>query len=73
MYMRTSLSMGKHVAIAMWKVATPDCYWSVGSQFGVGRSIIRAVAMVVCTTIKKVLSSWVISLGNVQVTINGFV
>ncbi|CAM5109052.1 unnamed protein product, partial [Eretmochelys imbricata] len=40
--MRAALTVEKQVAIALWKLATPDSYWSVGNQFGVGKSTVRA-------------------------------
>ncbi|CAM4688667.1 unnamed protein product [Lepidochelys kempii] len=38
--MRAALTVEKQVAIALWKLATPDSYRSVGNQFGVGKSTV---------------------------------
>ncbi|CAM5085053.1 unnamed protein product [Eretmochelys imbricata] len=40
--MRAALTVEKQVAIALWKLATPDSYRSVGNQFGVGKSTVDA-------------------------------
>ncbi|XP_074975976.1 uncharacterized protein LOC142069261 isoform X2 [Caretta caretta] len=38
--MRATLPVEKRVAIALWKLATPDCYRLVANQFGVGKSTV---------------------------------
>ena len=43
--MRPAIPLQKRVAIALWKLSTPDSYRSVGNQFGVGRSTVGAVLM----------------------------
>lgn len=52
----------------IWKVATPYCYQSVASQFGVG----RAVVIDVCNAMERVLLCHVIKLGNTQEVIDSF-
>ncbi|CAM5112850.1 unnamed protein product [Natator depressus] len=70
--MRAALTVEKQVAIALWKLAMPDSYWSVGNQFGVGKSTVGASVMQVANAIKDLLLSRVVTLGNVQVIVNGF-
>nr|XP_048722580.1 lebercilin-like protein isoform X1 [Caretta caretta] len=70
--MRAALTVEKRVAIAPWKLATPDSYRSVGNQFGVGKSTVGAAVMQVAHAIKDLLISRVVTLGNVQVIVDGF-
>ncbi|XP_065414155.1 uncharacterized protein LOC135973716 [Chrysemys picta bellii] len=70
--MRAVLTVEKRVAIALWKLATPDSYWSVGNQFGVGKSTVGAAVIQVANAIKDLLISRVVTLGNVQVIVDGF-
>ncbi|CAM4719089.1 unnamed protein product [Lepidochelys kempii] len=70
--MRAALTVEKQVAIALWKLATPDSYRSVGNQFGVGKSTVGAAVMQVAHAIKDLLISRVVTLGNVQVIVDGF-
>ncbi|XP_065426197.1 uncharacterized protein LOC101938094 isoform X1 [Chrysemys picta bellii] len=70
--MRAALTVEKRVAIALWKLATPDRYRSVGNQFGVGKSTLGAAVIQVANAIKELLISRVVSLGNVQVIVDGF-
>ncbi|KAM9163422.1 uncharacterized protein ACDP82_001175 [Pangshura tecta] len=63
--MRAALTVEKRVAIALWKLATPDSYWSVGNQFGVGKSTVGAAVMQVAKAIFKLLLRKVVTLGNV--------
>nr|XP_048702087.1 uncharacterized protein LOC125634833 [Caretta caretta] len=70
--MRAALTVEKRVAIALWKLATPDSYRSVGNQFGVGKSTVGAAVMQVAHAIKDLLISRVVTLGNVQVIVDGF-
>lgn len=44
-HLHHAIPLEKRVAIALWKLATPDSYRSVGQQFGVGRSTVGAVLM----------------------------
>ncbi|CAM4598534.1 unnamed protein product [Lepidochelys olivacea] len=69
---RAALTVEKQVAIALWKLATPDSYQSVGNQFGVGKSTVGAAVMQVAHAIKDLLISRVVTLGNVQVIVDGF-
>ncbi|CAM4671802.1 unnamed protein product [Lepidochelys kempii] len=70
--MRAALTVEKQVVIALWKLATPDSYRSVGNQFGVGKSTVGAAVMQVAHAIKDLLISRVVTLGNVQVIVDGF-
>ncbi|CAM5108407.1 unnamed protein product [Natator depressus] len=70
--MRAALTVEKQVAIALWKLAMPDRYRSVGNQFGVGKSTVGAAVMQVANAIKDLLISRVVTLGNVQVIVDGF-
>ncbi|CAM4522783.1 unnamed protein product, partial [Lepidochelys kempii] len=70
--MRAALTVHKQVAIALWKLATPDSYQSVGNQFGVGKSTLGAAVIQVANAIIDLLLSRVVTLGNVQVIVDGF-
>ncbi|XP_048705918.2 tetratricopeptide repeat protein 33 isoform X1 [Caretta caretta] len=70
--MRAALTVHKRVAIALWKLATPDSYWSVGNQFGVGKSTVGAAVIQVANAITKLLLLRVVTLRNVQVIVDGF-
>ncbi|CAM5130584.1 unnamed protein product, partial [Natator depressus] len=70
--MRAALTVEKRVATALWKLATPDSYRSVGNQFGVGKSTVGAAVMQVAHAIKDLLISRVVTLGKVQVIVDGF-
>uniref|UniRef100_A0A8C3HMN3 DDE Tnp4 domain-containing protein n=1 Tax=Chrysemys picta bellii TaxID=8478 RepID=A0A8C3HMN3_CHRPI len=70
--MRAALTVEKRVAIALWKLATPDSYQSVGNQFGVGKSTVGAAVMQVAKAITELLLRKVVTLGNVQVIVDGF-
>ncbi|CAM4369389.1 unnamed protein product [Caretta caretta] len=71
--MRAALTVHKQVAIALWKLATPDSYRSVGNQFGEGKSTVGAAVMQVAYAIIELLLSREVTLGNVQVIVDGFV
>ncbi|CAM5084431.1 unnamed protein product [Eretmochelys imbricata] len=70
--MRAALTVHKQVAIALWKLATPDRYRSVSNQFGVGKSTVGVAVMQVANAIIELLLSKVVILGNVQVILDGF-
>ncbi|CAM5165951.1 unnamed protein product, partial [Eretmochelys imbricata] len=70
--MRAALTVHKQVAIALWKLATPNSYWSVGNQFGVGKSTVGASVIQVANAITELLLSRVVTLRNVQVIVDGF-
>uniref|UniRef100_A0A8C8RP66 DDE Tnp4 domain-containing protein n=1 Tax=Pelusios castaneus TaxID=367368 RepID=A0A8C8RP66_9SAUR len=70
--MRSSLTVEKRVAIALWKMVTPDCYRSVANQFGVGRSTVGVALTQVCTAINRVLLRRTVTLGNVSEIVDGF-
>ncbi|KAG6931370.1 hypothetical protein G0U57_001905, partial [Chelydra serpentina] len=70
--MRAALTIQKRVAIALWKLATPDSYRSVANQFGVGKSTVGVAVMQVAHAIVDLLLSKVVTLGDVQVIIDGF-
>uniref|UniRef100_A0A8C3IDJ1 DDE Tnp4 domain-containing protein n=1 Tax=Chrysemys picta bellii TaxID=8478 RepID=A0A8C3IDJ1_CHRPI len=70
--MRAALTVHKQVVIALWKPAMPDSYLSVGNQFGVGKSTVGAAVIQVANAITELLLSRVVTLGNVQVIVDGF-
>ncbi|CAM4559908.1 unnamed protein product [Lepidochelys kempii] len=70
--MRAALTVEKQVAIALWKLATPDSYQSVGNQFGVGKSTVGPAVVQVVNAITNLLLSRVVTLGNVQTIVDGF-
>ncbi|CAM5089244.1 unnamed protein product [Natator depressus] len=63
--MRAALTVEKQVVIALWKLAMPDSYRSVGNQFGVGKSTAGAAVIQVANRITELLLSRVLTLGNV--------
>ncbi|KAM7170969.1 uncharacterized protein RBU57_005431 [Macrochelys suwanniensis] len=70
--LRASLTVEKRVAIAIWKLATPDSYRSVANQFGVGKSTVGIVLMQVCRAINRILFRRTVTLGNVHDIVAGF-
>uniref|UniRef100_A0A8C3J0A7 DDE Tnp4 domain-containing protein n=1 Tax=Chrysemys picta bellii TaxID=8478 RepID=A0A8C3J0A7_CHRPI len=70
--MRAALSLEKGVAIALWKLATPDCYQSVANQFGVGKSTVGLVLMEVCGVINHILLRKTVTLGKMHDIVDGF-
>ncbi|CAM5161408.1 unnamed protein product [Natator depressus] len=70
--MRAALTVEKQVAIALWKLATPDSYRSVGNQFEVGKSTVGVAVLQVANAIIDQLLSRVVTLGNVQTIVDGF-
>ncbi|CAM5128849.1 unnamed protein product [Eretmochelys imbricata] len=70
--MKAALTVRKQVAIALWKLAMPDSYWSVGNQFGVGKSTVGVAIMQAANAIIELLLSKVVTLENVQIIVDGF-
>ncbi|CAM5144384.1 unnamed protein product [Eretmochelys imbricata] len=70
--MRAALTVEKQVAIALWKLAMPGCCRSARNQFGVGKSTVGAAVIQVANAITDVLLSRVVTLGNLQVVMDGF-
>ncbi|KAM7163614.1 uncharacterized protein RBU57_007827 [Macrochelys suwanniensis] len=70
--MRAAFSVEKCVAIAVWKLATPDCYRSVANQFGVRKSTVGAALTQVCRAINHILLQSTLTLGNVHEIVDGF-
>ncbi|XP_065453378.1 uncharacterized protein LOC135983830 [Chrysemys picta bellii] len=70
--MRAGLTVEKRVAIALWKLATPESYQSVRNQFGVGKSTVGTTVMQVAKAITELLLPKVMTRGNVQVIVDGF-
>ncbi|CAM5073167.1 unnamed protein product [Natator depressus] len=70
--MRAALTVEKQVAIALWKLATPDCYQSVGNQFVVRKSSVRSAVIQVARAINRLLLRRVVTLGNMQDIVDGF-
>nr|XP_025038018.1 protein ALP1-like [Pelodiscus sinensis] len=62
----------KRVAIALRKLAIPNSYRSVGHQFGVGRSTVRAVLMEVVMAINSELLHRTVCLGDLPTILVGF-
>ncbi|XP_060095227.1 uncharacterized protein LOC132572328 [Heteronotia binoei] len=52
--MRAPITVEKQLAIAVWKLATPDSYRSVAECFGVGRSTVSRIVMEVCQALYDV-------------------
>ncbi|CAM4565488.1 unnamed protein product [Caretta caretta] len=72
MSLRAALMVEKQVAIAVWKLATPDSYRSVANQFGVGKSTVGIMLMQVCRAINRILLRRTVTLGNVHDIVPGF-
>ncbi|XP_074833917.1 uncharacterized protein LOC142002030 [Carettochelys insculpta] len=70
--MRHALPVEKRVAIAVWKLATPDSYRSVGQQFGVGKATVGAVLMEVVRALNALLLKRVIRVGDLDAAVEGF-
>uniref|UniRef100_A0A8C3SZ29 DDE Tnp4 domain-containing protein n=1 Tax=Chelydra serpentina TaxID=8475 RepID=A0A8C3SZ29_CHESE len=70
--MRAALTVEKRVVISLWKLAMPDSYRSVANPFGVGKSTVGVAVMQVANVIVELLLSKVVTLGNVQVILDGF-
>ncbi|XP_074838161.1 uncharacterized protein LOC142004404 [Carettochelys insculpta] len=70
--MRRALTVQKQVGIAVWKLATPDSYRSVGQQFGVGKATVGAVFMEVVRAINAMLLHRLVRLGDPDATIAAF-
>ncbi|CAM5120087.1 unnamed protein product, partial [Eretmochelys imbricata] len=70
--LRAALVVEKQVAIAIWKLATPDSYQSVANQFGVGKSTVGIVFMQVCRATNRILLRRTVTLGNVHDIVAGF-
>ncbi|XP_075771803.1 uncharacterized protein LOC142823919 [Pelodiscus sinensis] len=70
--LQAPIPVDKRVAIAVWKLATPDSYRSLAHQFGVGRSTVGVVVMEVVHAINDVLLPRVIRLCDVDDTMAGF-
>ncbi|XP_074833153.1 lathosterol oxidase isoform X1 [Carettochelys insculpta] len=63
--MGPALTLEKRVAIAIWKLATPDSYCSMGQQFRVDKATIGAVLREVIKAINAMLLHRVVRLGDV--------
>uniref|UniRef100_K7FC41 DDE Tnp4 domain-containing protein n=1 Tax=Pelodiscus sinensis TaxID=13735 RepID=K7FC41_PELSI len=70
--MRPAIPLQRRLAIALWKLSTPDSYRSIGNQFGVGKSTVGAVLMQVIKAINQVLLRRVVHLADPDVVIQGF-
>ncbi|KAM9173435.1 uncharacterized protein ACDP82_000542 [Pangshura tecta] len=70
--MRVAFTVEKQVAIALWKLAMPNSYRSVGNQFGVGKSAVGAAVLQAANAIIDQLLSRAVTLGNVQTIVDGF-
>ncbi|XP_074839438.1 patatin-like phospholipase domain-containing protein 4 isoform X3 [Carettochelys insculpta] len=70
--MQCALTIEKRVAIAVWKLATPDSYRSVGQQFGVGKATVGAVLMEVVRALNALLLKRVVRVGDLDAAVEGF-
>ncbi|XP_075753241.1 uncharacterized protein LOC142818308 [Pelodiscus sinensis] len=70
--LRAPIPVDKRVAIAIWKLATPDSYRSVAHQLGMGRLTVGAVVTQVVHAINDILFQQVIRLQDVDATVAGF-
>ncbi|XP_015281203.1 PREDICTED: putative nuclease HARBI1 [Gekko japonicus] len=70
--MRAPLSVEKRVGIALWKLATTECYRSVANHFGVGRSTVGEVFIEVCLAIEKLLFKKLVALEDPKEVMEGF-
>ncbi|XP_059585406.1 uncharacterized protein LOC102577222 isoform X1 [Alligator mississippiensis] len=69
---RDPIPVQKRVAVALWKLATTDCYRSVGAQFGVGKSTVGLVVMEVCNAILRVVYPRAVAIRHVPDVIAAF-
>ncbi|XP_061475068.1 uncharacterized protein LOC133380896 isoform X2 [Rhineura floridana] len=69
--MRAPITVEKQLAIAIWKLATPDSYRSVAECFGVGRSTVSRIVMEVCQALYDVYHH-VVHLTGSQEVMKGF-
>lgn len=73
--MRSAISQEKRVAIALWRLGTPDAFRTISEIFGVGISTVYKLTREVCLAIEQHLQRTYISFpeGNVlQDVISGF-
>ncbi|XP_074856111.1 uncharacterized protein LOC142015995 [Carettochelys insculpta] len=70
--MRRALPVERRVAIAIWKLAAPDSFRSMGHQFGVEKVTVGAVIMEVVCALNAVRLQRVIRLGDLDAVITGF-
>ncbi|XP_075753878.1 uncharacterized protein LOC142818402 [Pelodiscus sinensis] len=70
--MRPAIPLQKHVAIALWKLSTPDSYQSIRNPFSMGKSTVGAVIMQVVKAINRVLLRRVVHLTDLDAVIQGF-
>ncbi|CAM4538889.1 unnamed protein product [Lepidochelys kempii] len=70
--LRAALPVEKRVAVAVWKLPTPDSYLSVANQIGAEKSTVGIVLMQVCRAINRILFRRTVTLGNVRDIVVGF-
>ncbi|XP_061486131.1 uncharacterized protein LOC133386491 [Rhineura floridana] len=70
--MRSAIPVEKRLAVAVWWLATMECYWEVAVNFGLGKSTIGEIVVEVCLAIEHVLLSRTVNIGNPQEIMNGF-
>lgn len=63
--LREPKTVQEHIAIDLWKLATPGCYRFVGNTSEVGKSTAGTVVMEVSKAIYTVLAPRVVKLGNI--------
>ncbi|XP_075787100.1 uncharacterized protein LOC142829706 [Pelodiscus sinensis] len=70
--MQPTTHLEKRVAIAIWKLTTPDSYRSVGNQFSMEKFTVGALLMEVARAINSILLRRVIRLGDLDPIMAGF-
>nr|XP_048681303.1 uncharacterized protein LOC125624539 [Caretta caretta] len=70
--LRAALMVEKRMAVAVWKLATPDSYRSVANQFGVGKSSVGIMLMQVCRAINHIPLRRTVTPGNKHDIVAGF-
>ncbi|XP_075762688.1 uncharacterized protein LOC142819439 [Pelodiscus sinensis] len=71
-HLQPAMPLETWVTFAIWKLATPDSYWSVGNQFSMGKSTVGALLMEVVRAINTFLLHRVIRLGDPDPIVAGF-
>uniref|UniRef100_A0A8C3IME0 DDE Tnp4 domain-containing protein n=1 Tax=Chrysemys picta bellii TaxID=8478 RepID=A0A8C3IME0_CHRPI len=69
---RAALPLEKSMAIALWKLDTPDCYQLLANQFAMGKLIVGLVLTDVCRAINHILLGKTVTLGKVHDIVDGF-
>ncbi|XP_061476936.1 uncharacterized protein LOC133381611 [Rhineura floridana] len=70
--MRTPIPVEKRVAVAIWWLATLECYREVAVNFGIGKATVAGIVLEVCFAIEHVLLRRIVQLGNHREVMDGF-